>query len=128
MNLKNILGCIGAYVAIAAFLTTLHLLISRNGMGNEFMLFGFPLFPIFFAALTSTPGEVSRSEFAVIVFGCFLISAISIPIHYLAPERLANPYCGPFGVLLTLPMFGVFYPVYNRLVKLRQAPKNKKDA
>ena len=128
MNVKNILGCIVVYIAVAAFMVTLHLLISRNGMGNEFMLFGFPLFPIFFTALTSTPSELSRSEFMVIVFGCFVVSAISIPIHYLAPERMANPYCGPVGVLLTLPMLGIAYLAYNQFVKLKQARKNKQDA
>ena len=128
MNVKNILGCIVVYAAVAAFITTLHLLFSRNGLGNEFMLFGFPLFPLFLAVLASRPCELSRSELIVIVFGCFVFSAISIPIHYLAPERLANPYCGPVGVLLTLPMLGILYLVYNRYIKPRQALKNEQDA
>ena len=128
MNVKTILGCIVVYAAVAAFITTLHLLLSRNGMGNEFMLFGFPLYPLFLAALASTSNDLSRSVLAVIVFGCFVVSTISIPIHYLAPERLANPYCGPVGVLLTLPMLSILYLVYNRFIKPRQALKNKQDA
>ena len=123
MNVKKILGCIVVYIAVAAFLIALHLLLSRNGMGNEFMLFGFPLLTIFFTALTSMPGELSRSEFAVIVSGCFVVSTISIPIHYLAPERLANPYCGPIGVLLTSPMLGIIYLMYNWLEKTQAGPE-----
>ena len=128
MNLKILLFCLLAYVGASAFLLLLHFAFSRNGMGNEFMIFGFPLIPLFLAGLKSTKDELSRADVIAIAIGCFVISAISMPIHYLAPERLLNPYSGPIGTILQLPILCIMYVFYTYIVKPRRTQGGDRDA
>jgi len=128
MNLKTVTFGLLFYLGFAAFMVALHYTFSRNGLGNEFMLFGFPLVPLFLAGLKTTEDEISPTDVAAITLGCLLLSTISIPIHHMVPERFLNPYSGPVGVLLLLPMLCVMYFVYTYIIKPRQNAKDGRGA
>ena len=128
MNLKNILYCVIAYACVATFFAGMHLAISRNGMGNEFMIFGLPLIGIVMSLLASAPNEFSRTDIVGIIAGCLIVSFASFPIHQLAPSRLLNPYSGPTGVLLVVPILAAYILVFNRFIKPRLTSSNDKDA
>ena len=124
MNPKTVTFGLLFYLGFAAFMLAIHYTFSRDGLGNEFMIFGFPLVPLFLAGLRCTDDELSRSDVVAITIGCLLISLVSIPIHHTVPERLLNPYSGPVGVLLLLPMLWVMFFVYTCLLYTSPSPRD----
>ena len=124
MNIKLVASGMLIYVVATAFMLALHFAISRDGLGNELMLFGFPLLTLFLTGLKSKLQKPTRIDAIAIVAGCLSVSAISLPLHWMFPYILINPYSGPVGVLVTLPTLCVVYLFFGRLLK---EPPNPAD-
>ena len=114
MNTKIVSSNLLGYLLGATFMLALQFAFSRDGLGNELMLFGFPLLSLFFTGLKYNYKRASRTDVIAIIVGCLAISLVSIPIHWMAPRVLLNPYSGPIAVLLMLPMLCVVHFIFKR--------------
>ena len=90
---------------------SLHLAIFQS-LGSEALLFGLSLVLLsWLTESTNALHKLTRPNAITILTGCLLIS---IPLHNAIPDRFRNPFCGPIGILMQLPVLSMLSIAYYR--------------